>query len=263
MRRRVVLAAGTVSLLLAAASGVYVLDDVPRPAASDDESRTAAFPPGLSAGGVTNTSALVHAHRTGLATTSYAYTRTVTVRHANGTPAADWGVPYEIAAHYRTYHAVQTANASFMRVRRPESAATWSNGTVTLLRIHAGDRAVYHRVGSSATPGVGTRLYALFLGLNTTLDAQTLGAPFTVHAETKADVKPGGLGTTQSLGPVRNVSFTAEISGSGVVESYTFAYTTTFREERVHVVERYELTARGIDVTKPAWVDEALGKTTE
>lgn len=120
MRRRVVLAAGAVCLLLAAAGGVYVLGDAPRPPAADDEPNMAPFPPGVSTSGVTDARALVDAHQSTLRNTSIAYTHSTGVEYANGTHVANWIDRYEIGAGNAAYLFVQTANGSLLNVRRPD-----------------------------------------------------------------------------------------------------------------------------------------------
>lgn len=256
-----VLTAGAVCLLLAAAGGVYLLGDTLRPPAADDEPNTSTFPPGVSTNGVTDARTLVDAHQRALRNTSIAYTHATRVAYANGTHVANWTTRYDIGPRNAAYLFVQTANGTLLNVRRPDRWSAWSNGSVTVSCLHRGNESTYRRGTLTLDLDIGGRLYDVFTGLNTTLDEQTVGAPFTVNADGVTDARV--LSTSPALQNPRNVTLTATITERGVVESYRLAYDATLQENRVHVVERYELAGVDIQVTEPDWVDEALRRTAE
>lgn len=259
MDRTAAVAGLAVALLVGAgAIGVYVLTDTPDQDPS--ESGAAAFPDGLSADGNTNASELVASHEVALNGTSYALTRSVQASYANGTYVTNWAQNLDIGPRAQSYLYVQTANATVGEVmRNPERLATWSNGSVTITRSHAGNRTVLYRGRGFQEPGVVVRspLQWILTSVNTSFEGQTFGPPFTVHATTVVDT----LRHDEAFENPRNVTFTATITENGVVESFRLEYTATFRGDRIRVVERYQLTARGVDVPEPDWVDEAIRRT--
>lgn len=259
MRRRVVLAAGAVCLLFVAAVGVYVFGDAPGPPAGDDAPRTTAFPPGLTADGVTNASALVDAHQEVLADTAHAYTRAVRVTHPNGTRVANWTQSFTFGADDRTAYVVQTAASTTDAISRADHYEVWTNRSVTVGSYRNHGDTQYLRVSFPYFFAVENRLRSVFLALDTTLDEQSLGAPFTVHAT--AVVRPDLVASTRALADPRNVTFTAAVTRNGGVQSYDLTYDATLDGQPVHVVERYELTDVDVDVPKPDWVDEAIRRT--
>lgn len=260
MDRKTALAGLAVALLVAAgAIGVYALTDTPNP--SPDGSGEAAFPDGLSADGHTNGSEIVATHEAALNNTSYVNTFSVRASYANGTPAANWSHDVEIGPRGDDYRHVQTANASVgYTLRFPDRVVTWSNSTVTVSQWHTDNTTFYRRSDFDRRyPRPGFGLQSVFAAVNTSFDGQTFGPPFTVHATTVVDAS--ALRSHRAFENPRNVTFTATITEHGVVESYRLTYTATLRDERVHVVEEYELTARSIEVPKPDWVAEAIRRT--
>lgn len=260
MDRKTALAGLAVALLVSAgAVGVYVLSDTPEQ--DPNEADEAAFPDGLSADGHTNGSELVATHEAALNNTSYVNTFSVRASYANGTPAANWSHDVEIGPRGDIYRHVQTANASVGHTLRfPDRVVTWSNSTVTVSQWHTDNTTFYRRSDFDRRyPRPGFGLQSVFAAVNTSFDGQTFGPPFTVHATTVVDAS--ALRSHQTFENPRNVSFSATITETGVVESYRLEYTATFRNDRIHVVEQYELTARGIDVPKPDWVETAIRRT--
>lgn len=260
MDRKAALAGLAVALLVSAgALGVYVITDTPDQA--PDGSSAAALPDGLSPDGHTNASELVATHRDALNDTSYATTHSMRASYANGTHLANWTHALDVDPQAETYHWVQTANATLgQALLLPDRVATWSNGSVAVSRWGTSNETRYTRRETHGdAPGIRYRLHGVLGGVNTTFEGQPFAAPFTVHATSVVDASD--LRSDDSFENPRNVTFTATITERGIVESYRLAYTATFRGDRIRVVERYELTARGIDVPEPDWVDEAVRRT--
>lgn len=226
-------------------------------------------PPGVTADGVQNASALMSAHESILATNSYTMNKTVTRRYANGT--LDWRytasnrvAPTENRHHTRiTFEGTGHTFGALQNIRKMETYRTDGDGygietnATTTRSFRFADR-----VGEAApllvifsttemrvqehTSHNGTKLYRL---TTTRITEPTLFADAIVR---------------RRYDTVENVRFTAVIDSRGFIHEYTLSYTyhhgVTTRDVSRDV--RYRADDR-IAVTEPPWYEDAKANATE
>lgn len=236
------------------------------------ESPGPVYPPGIDDGGVHDASALVEAHESVIADTSYAVRATETHRYDNGTLQWRLGIRRRVAAGGDRHHSivdvdgtapgfgtlhnvtrietyreeqqlyVVQSNATterYLRVEPPEGGAILNRPLIVLFA------ATETEVGDRVTRN-GTRMYRI---------EATRVTDRSLFAEAVA-LRP--------YDELRNASFDALVDTRGLVREYSLTYTVA-REDGtvVHVNRSVRYRALGnTTVEQPPWYDEAVENTT-
>ncbi|MFC6863121.1 hypothetical protein ACFQGE_06555 [Halomicroarcula sp. GCM10025817] len=227
------------------------------------ESPPAVLAPGLSEAGVRDVDTLVRAHVSGLSNTSYTVEHRRTVDGADGTRQVDQTTRAEISAGYQSYTAVRTITGpavtdQVIRTRSEDRRAIqWILGDGTnSSRIISDGRGIGApplppREALFFEPTYHSRIRALLLGANVTAvvpvrvdDGEARGPRrYRVHANGAADRSQFPVDAADRVG---DVSFTATVTSSGVVQSYDLQYTVVRNGSTLRVTESLRYTDLGV-----------------
>lgn len=244
---------------------------------AENDSNASALPPGVNASGVENASALVAAHRRGLAATGYRY---VLVQNASfeESPFDGFGLPVgdftadsvergAVEAGLAPFHVRSTGRTTVAGRESNVSAELWGNETVLVVRTRFATRVDTQRVNVTRD-GAGAVALARDDVNDTVTRAEVVRAtlasgPFEVVNATGSD----GLVTLRAteFDGNRSLGFDAEnvtrydarvvVDRQGVVHRLSLVVATGDE----HLRYAFEVAERGpVDVTRPAWVETAL-----
>jgi hypothetical protein len=220
------------------------------------------YPPGVTSNGVVAPRNLTNAHATALHNTSYTVRRTTVTRFENGTLASRVQAVTEHAAsegYYFNYTVNGTVDAF---LGGPAGRVeTFSNASVTVSAITVASETTYRQ----RSPGIvrddfADRLAVLFDAVDTTVAGHSIRDGVTVYSLRATNVtRPSALSSAYGFDAVENVTFTANVTSTGIVRRYHVEFTGVTGNTTRRVTETVTFTRVGsTTVTKPQWVPEAL-----
>lgn len=222
-----------------------------------------AYPPGLSAAGVTDPLALVDAHRDALNDTSYALSSSVTYRRPNGSLLSSSVTTTRVAPGGASFYALSSqtnrAPAGPLGVGHTE-LAVWANETAAVRAVDTGNATPdYRRVARERAPfeptGQWELLYSAFAATNTTVVERFEAEDGT----TLFRVASTGVREASAYPTRARFGFVAVVDERGVVRTFQQSYRTTFRERPAVVSRTIQVTALGnVTVERPEWFEQAM-----
>jgi hypothetical protein len=213
----------------------------------------ASYPPGVTPGGIDDTSALVGAHVGELEDRPVRIVGEQTVRLANGTVAFRDRSVVTLGANWSRFVVV---TAQDRRSRPERRSASFTNGTVSFRRLTVGDETTYRRDDRPEEApewAVRGRVEGLLDGFERVTVTRTEGPPrFRLEGEFAADAA--------RYDSVENATATAHVDRGGLVHRIRVTYDAAnpLGPGRIHVVER--VAVRGVGTTaveRPAWLGTA------
>lgn len=245
-----------------------------------------AFPPRLTAQGVTNPAALADAHGAAL-TTSLTVSANQTVRGPNGTLRAQRNVTIHVASNHSRHHvviAVAGPAAARLLGEPPVRAEFWSDGDL-YMRAYTRDKTTRYNTFeptlSSDGRAVGTTNYWLTTvapGGQPWSDIQPLFRAFDARRVERIDLRnrrvyrvtatlldrPDTLARAEGMDTITEAHIQAVIDTTGLVRRYHLSYTGRVGDETVSVTRRVAVTRVGrTTVGQPDWYVHAVNGTSE
>ncbi|UPV76570.1 hypothetical protein M0R89_18735 (plasmid) [Halorussus limi] len=226
-----------------------------------------AYPPGLSADGVTDPLALADAHREALANASYTLATSYAFRRPNGTVLSQGVTTTRVAPGGRPYYAVTSQtqrNATRpLGIARYE-LATWANETraVTARQVRGGE-PTYREVNRERAPfdpnAQWELLYSAFAATNTTV-VERFERDGTTLFRVVSTEQPGPELASLYGG---SYSLVAVVDSRGIVRTLQQTYRTTVEGRSTVVSRTVHLTRIGnTTVERPDWYEKAVANGT-
>ncbi|ELZ31652.1 hypothetical protein C474_08012 [Halogeometricum pallidum JCM 14848] len=250
-------------VLLAGCNGVFGAPDArtSESAAPTATPEPVSYPPGVTDDGVADAVELVGAHQRATANMSYVSNRTVTLRYPNGTRIRQirevrHGVGDDV------YYLRQRTVGEEGAFRSRAAFEIWTNETVSVLSIPNEGERRFARLAEEGTIRQQSRgrLLALFARIETTTTGTTRDGRPLVHL-----LGTGNLTGEMRATGIQNIaveSFSAAVTPTGVVRSYSIRYEGTLNGESVSVREEYRLEpSEKRTVDRPGWVSTAVERT--
>ncbi|MFB6171932.1 MAG: hypothetical protein ABEJ23_05310 [Haloarculaceae archaeon] len=239
--------------------------------------------PFVDAAGTVDGGALARAHAARLRDTSFTVATTRTATYRNGSLASRLDVRLRVpdTDGYSVSVAVAGPAGPEFLGRPPARATFWSNGTVYVRRLDAGDRTIYNRF-DPPFDYAGTRRYWLdvvaldgpprrdvegaFGSFRTRVTARTRDGDATVYRVVGTNPRSTGfVDDNEDVAAVRDASLAARVTAAGLVRSYRVTYTAETPTGAVVSVTRrvrYERVGN-TTVSRPAWYARAVGDETD
>lgn len=214
--------------------------------------------PGLTTDGIVDSRRFLRNHAALLANSSYTLRRRVSRQYPNGSIRS-------------TSETVIHRNTTAVRVRHSRTVYRGANGTVTGVERWSTNGTTYTALlrengtryeRSTATDGAGTVLetaeYSESLGQILMHLPVAVGAPTEVDGTT---VYPVAVTERRDVFPLRNVSFTGNVTERGIITEYRLEY-EVFRDGiPISVTVRNSVTTGPTTVDRPDWLPEAINAT--
>lgn len=235
------------------------------------------FPPGVSAEGVEDPTALAGAHVDAIDDRSYTLATEREVRYENGSLHSRLSLEVALAADrsYLAEAATAGPHAPVFLGRPPASAVFWSNGSV-YVRKFTHDNATTYNEFETTDGGAGTWAYwvstvpfgggrnrpetfyrDLFRSVSTrTVERRTINGT-TVYRLVGTGVQAGGFDT--NIENIRTLRLEAGVTQAGLVRSLSLRYVGDIDGDPVEV--EWTVRYRGLGTTtveRPDWFDRAV-----
>lgn len=219
------------------------------------------MPPGITEEGIENRSALLAAHRAGLAETGYrtAITVNATLNGSDGVQQFNSSQESTVEEGLAPFHVRSSSQGAFVGT----TGDVWGNGSVVLSRQQRGGETSYASptgpVNESQITSTSTIGPFLAAGDYDVVGTETRdGTDVVLLRATEAN-------DTSSLqtGNVTAFDATVAVDADGIVHAVEGSMTGETQGGTVTMDVRYELLETGdVTVDRPAWIDEALANVT-
>ncbi|ADQ69311.1 hypothetical protein C499_12115 [Halogeometricum borinquense DSM 11551] len=249
-----------VLVLLAGCNGAFGEIGAQEPESTPTPDESVSNPPGVTDHGVTDAIALVSAHHTQTANSSYVSNHTVTVEYPNGSHARQVRTTRHGTDNNR-YHMLQRVRGQSSRLLSGTAYEMWANSTTSVIVVRDDEEQRFFREQDNFVREVTrSRLLALFTKIETRTTGTTTDGQPLVHllGTGPVETKLRRVGTKN----ISNTSFTATVTPHGVVRTYTLRYEGTLDGTNVKVTETYRVRSNeSVTVERPSWVPTALEET--
>lgn len=243
-------------------------------AAAPETAANHGLPPGVSADGVENASALVDGHRDSLSEVGGTYVLTAAYGTANGSLSIGQSTVGLVAPGLSPFRVRTTGEYAFGNESATYTVDQWANDTVLLTRNADNETVRFDKQFLATTPrpddpfndsiprrfveehAIGTNFLRATLHLGNFSVVSSPGANLTVLRATELNesIREDGLNAT-------DFDATLTVTEDGLVRSFNTSVAFGLGDEQFDYAFGFELLATGGEPIEPAWTDRAMNRT--